>query len=163
MAEHLTFNQGVRSSTLRWSTRKNRQSYDWRFFQWNTPPACEILPRNGFIARQCEIAARWNICCANMKCSLREREWIRWKKPNANALGFFSCDGLVLVLFRTQNKTDTSFDVSVLVRWKGLEPLTYWFVASHSIQLSYQRITVLNSLVIITSTQRNVNPFFKFF
>ena len=28
-----------------------------------------------------------------------------------------------------------------LVRWKGLEPLTYWFVASHSIQLSYQRIT----------------------
>ena len=30
-------------------------------------------------------------------------------------------------------------DVLVLVRWKGLEPLTYWFVASHSIQLSYQR------------------------
>ncbi len=27
-----------------------------------------------------------------------------------------------------------------LVRWKGLEPLTYWFVASHSIQLSYQRM-----------------------
>ena len=26
-----------------------------------------------------------------------------------------------------------------LVRWKGLEPLTYWFVASHSIQLSYRR------------------------
>ena len=26
-----------------------------------------------------------------------------------------------------------------LARWKGLEPLTYWFVASHSIQLSYQR------------------------
>ncbi len=26
-----------------------------------------------------------------------------------------------------------------LVRWKGLEPPTYWFVASHSIQLSYQR------------------------
>ncbi len=27
-----------------------------------------------------------------------------------------------------------------MARWKGLEPLTYWFVASHSIQLSYQRI-----------------------
>ena len=27
-----------------------------------------------------------------------------------------------------------------LVRQKGLEPPTYWFVASHSIQLSYWRI-----------------------
>ena len=38
----------------------------------------------------------------------------------------------------TKNK-DIRMDVLVLVRWKGLEPLTYWFVASHSIQLSYQR------------------------
>ena len=29
--------------------------------------------------------------------------------------------------------------MAFLVRWKGLEPPTYWFVASHSIQLSYQR------------------------
>ena len=28
----------------------------------------------------------------------------------------------------------------VLVRLKGFEPPTYWFVASHSIQLSYSRI-----------------------
>ena len=28
-----------------------------------------------------------------------------------------------------------------MARWKGLEPLTYWFVASYSIQLSYQRIS----------------------
>ena len=28
---------------------------------------------------------------------------------------------------------------AVLARLKGLEPLTYWFVASHSIQLSYKR------------------------
>ena len=27
-----------------------------------------------------------------------------------------------------------------MARLKGLEPLTYWFVASHSIQLSYKRI-----------------------
>ncbi len=27
-----------------------------------------------------------------------------------------------------------------LVRRKGLEPPTYWFVASHSIQLSYRRV-----------------------
>ena len=30
-----------------------------------------------------------------------------------------------------------------LARCKGLEPLTYWFVASHSIQLSYKRILIL--------------------
>ena len=28
----------------------------------------------------------------------------------------------------------------ILVRLKGFEPPTYWFVASHSIQLSYSRI-----------------------
>ena len=27
-----------------------------------------------------------------------------------------------------------------MARWKGLEPPTFWFVAKHSIQLSYQRI-----------------------
>ena len=34
-------------------------------------------------------------------------------------------------------------DVAVcpgVARLKGLEPLTYWFVASHSIQLSYRRM-----------------------
>ena len=31
-------------------------------------------------------------------------------------------------------------ELSILVRPKGLEPLTYWFVASHSIQLSYERM-----------------------
>lgn len=35
-----------------------------------------------------------------------------------------------------------------LVRWKGLEPLTYWFVASHSIQLSYQRISISKMRVL---------------
>lgn len=29
-----------------------------------------------------------------------------------------------------------------MVRQKGLEPLTYWFVASHSIQLSYWRTSL---------------------
>ncbi len=32
-----------------------------------------------------------------------------------------------------------------VARLKGLEPLTYWFVASHSIQLSYKRICLLTS------------------
>ena len=35
--------------------------------------------------------------------------------------------------------------IFVLARLKGLEPLTYWFVASHSIQLSYRRIRALSS------------------
>ena len=34
-----------------------------------------------------------------------------------------------------------------LVRQKGLEPLTYWFVASHSIQLSYWRVCNKNDSV----------------
>lgn len=32
-----------------------------------------------------------------------------------------------------------------LVRQEGLEPPTYWFVASHSIQLSYKRICFLTA------------------
>ena len=35
----------------------------------------------------------------------------------------------------------TEIFVDSLARLKGLEPLTYWFVASHSIQLSYKRIS----------------------
>ena len=42
---------------------------------------------------------------------------------------------------------------AILVRWKGLEPPTYWFVASHSIQLSYQRVYVLHFLCFNTITQ----------
>ena len=32
--------------------------------------------------------------------------------------------------------------IPFLVRLKGFEPPTYWFVASHSIQLSYSRISL---------------------
>ena len=40
-----------------------------------------------------------------------------------------------------------------VARWKGLEPLTYWFVASHSIQLSYQRkMERMTRLELATST-----------
>ncbi len=37
------------------------------------------------------------------------------------------------------NKPGT--EVPGLARQKGLEPLTYWFVASYSIQLSYCRMS----------------------
>ena len=43
--------------------------------------------------------------------------------------------------------------MAFLVRWKGLAPPTYWFVASHSIQLSYQRVYVLHFLCFNTITQ----------
>ena len=33
------------------------------------------------------------------------------------------------------------YPVICMARWKGLEPPTFWFVAKHSIQLSYQRVS----------------------
>ena len=51
-----------------------------------------------------------------------------------------------------KSKVDKS-TLDFLVRWKGLEPPTYWFVASHSIQLSYQRVYVLHFLCFNTITQ----------
>ncbi len=33
-----------------------------------------------------------------------------------------------------------------MARWKGLEPPTFWFVAKHSIQLSYQRVSARQPL-----------------
>lgn len=49
---------------------------------------------------------------------------------------------------------------AILVRWKGLEPPTYWFVASHSIQLSYRHIC-LTTLFIIAHLFAFVKGFFK--
>ena len=49
-----------------------------------------------------------------------------------------------------------------MVRWEGLEPPTYWFVASHSIQLSYQRIShFLDCLCIISYLLKKIKCFFK--
>ena len=47
------------------------------------------------------------------------------------------------VKLRFQKKVKTAetqwYQRFSMARWKGLEPLPYWFVASPSIQLSYQR------------------------
>ena len=49
-----------------------------------------------------------------------------------------------------------------LVRWKGLEPPTYWFVASHSIQLSYQRIPIkIYQLIQLLTKCPQVNLVFR--
>ena len=47
-----------------------------------------------------------------------------------------------------------------VVRLKGFEPPTYWFVASHSIQLSYRHIC-LTTLFIIAHLFAFVKGFFK--
>ena len=51
-------------------------------------------------------------------------------------------------------------DYFALVRRKGLEPLTYWFVASHSIQLSYRRIA-RKCLSILAQHFRKCKSFFE--
>ena len=43
-----------------------------------------------------------------------------------------------------------------MVRPKGFEPLTFWFVAKHSIQLSYERIT-LAILSMVKQTREHIN------
>ena len=58
-----------------------------------------------------------------------------------------------------------------LARLKGLEPPTYWFVASHSIQLSYKRrcycsadgICIAISFTIVTSKKSFVKGFWESF
>ena len=49
----------------------------------------------------------------------------------------------------------------LLVRRKGLEPLTYWFVASHSIQLSYRRIPHISCSHIIAQFPPVCKCFFQ--
>ena len=62
------------------------------------------------------------------------------------------------MVFNKKSRPDDS-DRLFLARLKGLEPLTYWFVASHSIQLSYRRITLF-SPINIAKFERKVKAFF---
>ena len=68
-------------------------------------------------------------------------------------------------LMNSQNKkSDLAMELSILVRPKGLEPLTYWFVASHSIQLSYERkCSILNTRYILPHFMAFVKRFYKLF
>ena len=68
------------------------------------------------------------------------------------------------LLFCTKKKWLPSETTSLrMVRRKGLEPPTYWFVASHSIQLSYKRIlygAVFNQLIYNTTWGKFCQAFF---
>ena len=70
------------------------------------------------------------------------------------------------------NKKATAEAVAFLVRLKGFEPPTFWFVAKHSIQLSYSRISVqteppqrrLNYIITAADKmQEQIRNFLKFF
>ena len=51
-----------------------------------------------------------------------------------------------------------------MARQKGLEPLTYWFVASHSIQLSYWRMHMrFLRLIMISHTFIKCKCYFQVF
>ncbi len=50
-----------------------------------------------------------------------------------------------------------------MVRLEGLEPPTYWFVASHSIQLSYSRIPSHRQLDYFSTTDGKMQVFFFIF
>ena len=50
---------------------------------------------------------------------------------------------------------------SVLARCKGFEPLTFWFVAKHSIRLSYRRICNFYCSSILTLLEQKVNIFLR--
>ena len=49
----------------------------------------------------------------------------------------------------------------ILVRRKGLEPPTYWFVASHSIQLSYRRVRTQRAPIYYHNAPQIASTFFE--
>ena len=69
------------------------------------------------------------------------------------------------ILFCKRKSTMVSYQNhrADLVRRKGLEPPTYWFVASHSIQLSYRRIRTSHALIYISTAHLKMQAFFSFF
>ena len=76
---------------------------------------------------------------------------------NASTLSGFES----LELEHTKNKRATKVTLLFLARRKGFEPPTFWFVAKHSIQLSYRRIFTFCRPNILPLQRQKVNSFFK--
>ena len=88
---------------------------------------------------------------------------------SSQKLPYSGASVFVYGVLRTQsqhnkNEEHSKEHSSFLVRRKGLEPPTYWFVASHSIQLSYRRIQRFHQRSsIIAHTLSKCKPLFEKF
>ncbi len=89
---------------------------------------------------------------------------------SSQKLPYSGASVFVYGVLRTQsqhnkNEEHSKEHSSFLVRRKGLEPPTYWFVASHSIQLSYRRICNRSSLLLkyYNILQSKMQAFFDYY
>ena len=80
-----------------------------------------------------------------------------WKTPTVQK----PCRNRAAMAYKTKKPWNLSISRHFLVRWKGLEPPAYWFVVSHSIQLSYQRIRSVRNMMYFTTHLRLCQPFFE--
>ena len=87
------------------------------------------------------------------------------KPPYSGASVFVLCGSSPYNPKNNKKAIRYKYLMAFLVRRKGLEPPTYWFVASHSIQLSYRRICNRSSLLLkyYNILQSKMQAFFDYY